>query len=110
MNSHYADLNVSITNMDGTDTEIDHVTEIIVGALRSAGYKSYVSVDKYGAYEQRPAEQPAAAPAVPEADLDTAATAIPEAAVNCTEWRMSNGRADVCPMSHCRRCRHMDNL
>lgn len=40
-----------------------------------------------------------------EASID----ALP-AAPGCTEWRMSNGRADVCPMRACRRCRHLSSL
>lgn len=28
----------------------------------------------------------------------------------CAEWRMSNGRADVCPMRECRRCRLRSSL
>lgn len=50
MNSHYGRLTVDIDNLDGAPDEIDHVTEIIISSLRSAGYKSTVSLDDYQAY------------------------------------------------------------
>lgn len=35
---------------------------------------------------------------------------VKPAAPGCPQWRMTNGRADVCPMLHCRRCRYLDSL
>lgn len=32
------------------------------------------------------------------------------AAPSCAQWRRSNGRADICPMPQCRRCRHLSSL
>jgi hypothetical protein len=40
---------------------------------------------------------------------DLSSDALP-AAEGCAQWRMSNGRADLCPMSQCRRCRHLSSL
>lgn len=50
MNSHFAHLTVTVTNLDGVNTETQDVTEAIEDALRSAGYEASVSIDNYGAY------------------------------------------------------------
>lgn len=80
MNSHWANLTVMITNLDGVDSELDDVTEIITGALRSAGYKSSVTVDDHKPYQAAPltSKEPAAAgpgdaPAVADRTPGTAA-------------------------------------
>ncbi|MFD7615739.1 hypothetical protein [Streptomyces sp. NPDC059802] len=53
MSSHFAHLTVVITNLDGVDTEIEDVTEIIESALRSAGYKGDATVDQYAPYPEK---------------------------------------------------------
>lgn len=70
MNSHYGSLTVDIDNLDGAPDEIDHITEIITSSLRSAGYKSTVTLDSHGSYadaqpEPTPAETPTVAATEP---------------------------------------------
>ncbi|MFC8065554.1 hypothetical protein [Streptomyces sp. NPDC057293] len=50
MQSHFAHLSVTVTNLDGVDGETDDVVEIIESALRGAGYKASASVSDYAAY------------------------------------------------------------
>jgi len=52
MSSHFAHLTVTVANLDGVDSEIDEVTNIVESALRSAGYKADASVDDYRSYEE----------------------------------------------------------
>lgn len=54
MNTHFAHLTVTITNLDGAPDEIKDVTEIIETALSDDGYEASVSVDHYAAYPERP--------------------------------------------------------
>lgn len=54
MNTHFAHLTVTITNLDGAPDEIKDVTDIIESALGGAGYKASVSVDHYAAYPEKP--------------------------------------------------------
>jgi predicted DNA-binding transcriptional regulator AlpA len=50
MQTHFAHLSVTVTNLTGVDGEADDVARIIDEALAGAGYEGSASVDDYRAY------------------------------------------------------------
>lgn len=97
MNTHFARLSVTITNLDGADDEIDDITETIKSALSDDGYEASVSVDRHAPHPNtQQNEQPTA-------------DQIPPPAVGCEHWRQEH-RADLCPIPTCGRCRHLGKL